>query len=79
MDIDAACRTKTLPEGCRRCGKISHWSKECDLQFDVCFMDADELEEQLERKHAALDAVPPDTPADADPVVSTEDFVSRSR
>ena len=78
MDIDAARRATTLSEACRCCGKPGHLAKECHLRFDVRFMDADELEELLLTKHTALDAVPPDSPNDADPVVSTQDFVSRS-
>ena len=67
-----------MSEACRRCGKVGHWAKECDLRFDVRFMDANKLEEQLEKKHAALDVAPPDTLADADPAVSTGDFVFHS-
>ena len=66
MDIDAAHKAKTLSEGCQCCRKVGHWAKECNLRFNVHFMDTDELEEQLERKHA--------TP-DKGPVVNTEDFV----
>jgi len=44
MDIDVARKTKATPDTCGRCGKTGHWAKECDLRFDVRYMDTDELE-----------------------------------
>jgi len=51
--------------------------RDCDLRFDVRYMDADELESLLEDKLAAKDAVPAEAPAEEEPV-SVEDFVSHS-
>ena len=76
MDIDAARRAKALSDTCRRCGKAGHWAKDCDLRFDVRYMDADELETELENKLAAKDAVPPEVPKEVEQVISVEDFVS---
>ena len=76
MDIDAAHRAKALSDTCRRCGKAGHWAKDCDLRFDVRYMDADELETELENKLAAKDAVPPEVPKEVEQVISVEDFVS---
>jgi len=52
--------------------------KDCDLRFDVRYMDADELETELENKLAAKDVAPMETPDEAEPPVSVEDFVPRS-
>ena len=60
MDIDAA--RKATPDACRRCGKTGHWAKECDLRFDVRYMDTDELEKELENKFAAKDVASAETP-----------------
>jgi len=73
MDIDAARKAKTLADACRRCGETGHWSKECPLQFDVRYMDADELQTELEDKLATKDAVPVETES----VDSEGDFVPR--
>ena len=80
MDIDATRKGKTPADACRRCGKIGHWAKDCDLRFDVRYMDADEVEAALENKLAAKDAVPAELLAEDEPLppVSVEDFVSRS-
>ena len=77
MDIDAARKTKAISDNCRHCGKTGHWVRDCDLRFDVRYMDADELESLLEDKLAAKDAVPAEAPAEEEPV-SVEDFVSHS-
>ena len=77
IDIDAAHKTKAISDNCRCCGKTGHWVRDCDLCFDVHYMDADELELPLEDKLAAKDAVPAKTPAEEEPV-SVEDFVSHS-
>ena len=77
MDIDAVCKTKAISDNCRHCGKTRHWARDCDLRFDVRYMDADELESLLEDKLAVKDAVPAETPAEEGPV-SVEDFVSHS-
>ena len=76
MDIDAARRAKALSDTCRCCGKAGHWAKDCDLRFDIRYMDADELETELENKLAAKDAVPPEVPKEVEQVISVEDFVS---
>jgi len=44
MDIDATQKAKATPDTCRHCGKTGHWAKDCDLCFNVQYMDADELE-----------------------------------
>jgi len=78
MDIDAAQKTKATPDTCRHCGKTGHWAKECDLRFDVRYMDTDEIERKLENKFAAKDVASVETLDEAEPPVSVEDFVSRS-
>ena len=42
------------------------------------YMDADELEMELENKLATKDVAPVETPDEAEPPVSVEDFVSHS-
>jgi len=42
-------------------------------------MDADELETELENKLAAKDVAPMEASEEAEPPVSVENFVSRSR
>jgi len=79
MDIDTTRKTKATPDTCRRCGKTGHWVKDCDLRFDVRYMDADELETELENKLAAKNVAPVETLEEAEPPISVEDFVSRSR
>jgi hypothetical protein len=66
MDIDAAHKSKTLPDTCHRCGATGHWAKDCHLRFDIRHMDTDELQMLLEDKLAAKDIAP------------LEDFVSSS-
>jgi hypothetical protein len=80
MDIDAARKAKAFSDACRRCGKMGHWAKDCNLRFDVRFMDTDELEKMLEDKLAAKDAVPlePEQLEEPEQTGSVEDFVSRS-
>ena len=77
MDIDAARKAKQISDNCRRCGKTGHWARDCDLRFDVRYMDADELESLLEDKLATKDVIPAKTPAE-DESISVEDFVSHS-
>jgi len=79
VDIDVAWKTKATPDTCRCCGKTRHWAKDCDLHFDVRYMDTDELETELENKLAARDVAPVETPDEVEPTVSVEDFVSCSR
>ena len=79
MDIDVIQKAKATPDTCRRCRKTRHWAKDCDLRFDVRYMDADELEMELENKLAAKDVAPVETLDEVEPPVSVEDFVSRSR
>jgi len=78
MDIDAARKTKATPDTCRRCGKTGHWAKECNLRFDVRYMDTDELERELENKFAAKDVASAEPPVEEEEELSVEDFVSRS-
>jgi len=78
MDIDVTQKAKATPDTCRHCGKTRHWAKDCDLHFDVRYMDADELETELENKLAAKDVAPMETSEEAEPPVSVEDFVSHS-
>jgi hypothetical protein len=75
MDIDAARKAKALSDACRRCRKIGHWAKDCNLRFDVRYMDTDELEKILEDKFAARDAVPPEQLEEPEQTGSVEDFV----
>ena len=62
MDIDTARKTKAAPDTCRHCGRTGHWAKDCDLWFDVRYMDTDELERELENKFAAKDVASAETP-----------------
>jgi len=78
MDIDAARKAKATPNTCRHCGKTGQWAKECDLCFDVQYMDTDELEKELENKFAAKDVASAETPIEGEEELSVEDFVSRS-
>jgi len=78
VDIDAARKAKATPDTCRHCGKTGHWAKECDLRFDVRYMDTDELEKELENKFAAKDVASVETPVEGEEELSVEDFVSRS-
>jgi hypothetical protein len=82
MDIDAARKAKAIPGNCHRCGKSGHWSKDCELRYDVRHMNADELQTVLEDKLAAKDVAPtdppPEAPQEAEEVITVEDFVSRS-
>jgi hypothetical protein len=82
MDIDAARKSKALPGNCHRCGKAGHWSKDCELRFDVRYMETSELEKAIEDKLAAKDVAredpPPEAPQEAEEVITIEDFVSRS-
>jgi len=78
MDIDATRKAKATPNTCRCCRKTGHWAKDCNLRFDVRYMDTDELEMELENKLATKDVAPVETSEEAEPPVSVEDFVSRS-
>jgi len=79
MDIDVTWKTKATPNTCQHCRKTGHWAKDCDLHFNVRYMDADQLEMELKNKLATKDIAPMETPYEAEPPVSVEDFVSRSR
>jgi len=79
MDRDVARKTKATPDTCQRCGKTGHWAKECDLRFDVQYMDTEKIERELENKFAAKDLASVETPDEVEPPVSVEDFVSHSR
>jgi len=78
MDI-TTWKAKATPNTCQRCGKTGHWVKDCDLCFNVRYMDADELEMELKNKLAAKNVAPAEALEEAEPPVSVEDFVSRSR
>ena len=77
MDIDAARKAKAIDDLCQRCGKSSHWAKDCALRYDVRHMDADELEKVLEDRLVAKDVATAEEP-DVELVGSVEDFVSHS-
>jgi len=74
MDIDAAWKTKATPNTCQHCRKTRHWAKECDLCFNVRYMDTDKIERELENKFAAKDVASVETLDEAEPPVSVEDF-----
>ncbi len=80
MDIDAARRARPAPDTCRRCGAAGHWAKDCQLRFDVRYMNSDELETHMENKLAAKDIATEEPPSEEDESGPTElkDFVSRS-
>jgi len=78
MDIDTARKTKTHPNTCRCCGKMGHWAKDCELRFDVRYMDTDEIERELENKFAAKDVASTEPPIEEGEELSVEDFVSHS-
>jgi len=77
MDIDAACRAKAINDNCRRCGRPGHWSKDCELRYNVRHMTADEMSELIENQLATLDVAhsEPEEEVVAAPV---EDFVPSS-
>jgi len=77
MDIDAARKAKAINDNCRRCGKPGHWSKDCELRYNVHHITADEMSELIENQLAALDVarLEPKEEVVAAPV---EDFVSSS-
>jgi hypothetical protein len=81
MDIDTAYKGKMPANACCHCGNAGHWAKDCHLQFDVRYMDADEVEMALEDKLTAKDVVLVEPQAEDEPLppVSIEDFVSRSK
>jgi hypothetical protein len=78
MDIDAVRKPKSTLDTCRRYGKLGHWAKDCNLCFDVQYMDTNRLERMLENKLAAKDAVLVEQPVQAEQPDSVEDFVSRN-
>jgi len=77
MDIDAACKAKAINDNCHRCSKPGHWSKDCELRYNVRHMTTDEMSELIENQLAALDVsrLEPKEEVVAAPV---EDFVSSS-
>jgi hypothetical protein len=79
MDIDMAQKAKALTDTCRHCRKTGHWSKDCDLHFDIWYMDTNELVKVLEDKFATKDAVPADQPEELEQPGSIEGFVFHSR
>jgi Retrotransposon gag protein/Zinc knuckle len=80
LQPSTAPTAKTSPDTCRRCKNIGHWAKECPMRFDVRYMEADEIEEALETKNAARDAVPtaPNVDTEVLPPCSIEDFLPLS-
>ena len=74
MDIDTTRKAKALSDACRCCGKTGHWARDCDLPFNVRYMDSDELQTELEDRLAAKDAVSPEPELAS----SVEDFVFHS-
>ena len=74
MDIDAAWKTKATPDTCWRCGKTRYWAKECDLRFDVRYMDTDEIERELENKFAAKDVASAESHEETEPLVNVEEL-----
>jgi len=73
MDIDVARKAKATPDTCQRCRKTRHWAKECDLRFDVRYMDTDKLERELENKFAAKDVASAETRVEGKEELSVED------
>jgi len=78
MDIDATWKARATPDTCQRYRKTGHWAKDGNLCFDIRYMDADELETELENKLATKDIASVETPDEVEPPVRVEDFVSRS-
>ena len=77
MDINAARKAKAINDNCCRCGKPGHWSKDCELWFDVHHMTADEMSALMENQLAALD-VAHSEPEEEVVTPPVEDFVSSS-
>ena len=72
-----ACKAKAINDNCHRCGKPGHWSKDCELQFDVRHMTAEEMSVLMENQLAALD-VAHLGPKEEVVTAPVEDFVSSS-
>ena len=77
MDIDAACKAKAINDNCCCCGKPGHWSRDCELQFDVHHMTTDEMSVLMENQLATLD-VAHSEPKEEVVAAPVEDFVSSS-
>ena len=77
MDIDVAHKAKAINDNCCRCSKPGHWSKDCELRFDVCHMTADKMSALMENQLAALD-VAHSEPEEKVVAALVEDFVSSS-
>jgi len=74
MDIDAACKAKSINDNCCCCSEPGHWAKDCKLQFDVHHMTMDELSALVEDRLTALDVVQ----SEPEEEVPAEGFVPRS-
>ena len=77
MDIDAAHKAKAINDNCRRCGKLGHWSRDCELRFDVRHMTTDEMSVFMENQLATLDVAHLE-PKEEVVAALVEDFVSSS-
>ena len=78
MDIDAACKAKAINDNCPRCGKPGHWSKDCELWFDICHMTADKMSALMENQLTTLD-VAHSEPKEEVVAALVKDFVSSSK
>jgi hypothetical protein len=56
MDVDRTWTFKPIMQTCHRCGQTGHFSKECDLQHDVCHMTLEEEDEFIQHILANRDA-----------------------
>ena len=77
MDIDAACKAKAINDNCHCCSKLGHWSKDCELRFDVRHMTTNEMSALMENQLATLDVAHLE-PKEEVVTALVEDFVSSS-